>query len=167
MLVLLLLDMPVIRQHHVYTGCTSPATTNVVTIRILIMKLCRSPERSKSPVSSSSPSSSTSPSSHDVVVVVVVVAGSVVINNVVHVVVVGSWLNRVMDLGGLADASQCRFVCRERAGRGRCFVNIISIPPATQLPMLSPTALSLESQTHVYIPVHLKVQTRLVFRDGS
>ena len=110
------LDVTVICQHPVYTGCTSPATTNVVTIRILIMKLCRSPERLKSPLSSPSPSSSsTSPSSHViavvvVVVVVVVVAGSVVIINVVAVVVVGSWLNRVMDLGRLTDASQCRVV---------------------------------------------------------
>ena len=58
--------------------------------------------------SSSPSSSSTSPSSH--VIVVVVVAGSVVIINVVAVVVVGSWLNRVMDLGRLTDASQCRVV---------------------------------------------------------
>ena len=93
------LGVTVICQHPVYTGCTSPATTNAVTIRILIMKLCRSPERLKSPLSSSSPSSSTSPSSHAIVVVVVVVAGSVVISNVVAVVVVGSWLNRVMDFG--------------------------------------------------------------------
>jgi hypothetical protein len=104
------LDVTVICQHPVYTGCTSPATTNAVTIRILIMKLCRSPERLKSPLPSSSPSSSsTSPSSH-VIAVVVVVAGSVVIINVVAVVVVGSWLNRVMDLGRLTDASQCRVV---------------------------------------------------------
>ena len=77
------------------------------------MKLCRSPERLKSSLSSSaSSSSSASPSSHDiaVVVVVVVVAGSVVIIIVVAVVVVGSWLNRVMALGGLTDASQCRVV---------------------------------------------------------
>jgi hypothetical protein len=104
------LDVTVICQHPVYTGCTSPATTNAVTIRILIMKLCRSPERLKSPLPSSSPSSSsTSPSSH-VIAVVVVVAGSVVIINVVAVVVVGSWRNRVMDLGGWIDASQCRVV---------------------------------------------------------
>ena len=62
----------------------------------------------KSPLSSPSPSSSTSPSSH--AIAVVVVAGSVVISNVVAVVVVGSWLNRVMDLGRLTDASQCRVV---------------------------------------------------------
>ena len=59
--------------------------------------------------SSSPSSSSTSPSSH-VIAVVVVVAGSVVIINVVAVVVVGSWRNRVMDLGGWIDASQCRVV---------------------------------------------------------
>jgi hypothetical protein len=92
------LGVTVICQHPVYTGCTSPANTNAVTIRILIMKLCRSP----------SSSSSTSPSSH--VIAVVVVAGSVVIINGVAVVVVGSWLNRDMDLGRLTDASQCRVV---------------------------------------------------------
>ena len=95
-------------QHHVYTGCTNPTITNAVTIRILIMKLCRSPERLKSPLSSpASSSSSASPSSH-AIAVVVVVAGSVVIIIVVAGVVVGSWLNRVMELGGLTDASQCR-----------------------------------------------------------
>jgi hypothetical protein len=103
------LDVTVICQHPVYTGCTSPAITNVVTIRILIMKLCRSPERLKSSLSSSaSSSSSASPSSH--AIAVVVVAGSVVIIIVVAVVVVGSWLNRVMELGGLTDASQCRVI---------------------------------------------------------
>ena len=60
--------------------------------------------------SSSSSSSSPSPSSHAIAVVVVAVAGSAVITHVVAVVVVGSWLNRVMDLGGLTDASQCRVV---------------------------------------------------------
>ena len=91
------LDVTVIRQHPVYTGCTSPATTNDVTIRILIMKLCRSPERLKSPLSSSSPSSSsTSPPSH-AIVVVLVVAG-----------IVRVWLSRVSELGELTTASQCR-----------------------------------------------------------
>ena len=39
------MDITVICQHPVYTGGTRPAITNAVTIRILIMKLCRSPER--------------------------------------------------------------------------------------------------------------------------
>jgi len=33
------LDVTLICQHHVYTGCTSPAITNAVTIRILIKKV--------------------------------------------------------------------------------------------------------------------------------
>ena len=91
------LDVAVIRQHLVYTGCTSPATTNVVTIRILIMELCRSPERLKSSLPSSSPSSpSPSPPSH-VMVVVLVVAD-----------IVREWLIRVSELGELTTASQCR-----------------------------------------------------------
>ena len=61
-------------------------------------------------MSSSSPSSS-SPSQSSHTIAVVVVAGSVVITNDVAIVVFGSWLNRVMDLGGgLTDASQCRVV---------------------------------------------------------
>ena len=104
------LDVTVICQHPVYTGCTRPAITNVVTIRILIMKLCRSPERLKSSLSSSASSSSSSASPYSHAIAVVVVAGSVVIIIVVVVVVVGSWLNRVMELGGLTDASQCRVI---------------------------------------------------------
>ena len=90
------LGVAVIRQHLVYTGCTSPATTNAVTIRILIMELCRSPERLKSSLPSSSPSSSTSPPSH-VMVVVLVVAD-----------IVREWLIRVSELGELTTASQRR-----------------------------------------------------------
>ena len=33
--------------------------------------------------------------------------------------------------------------------------------------MLSPTAFSLESQTHVSLPVHLKAHTSFLFRVGS
>ena len=90
------------------TGCTRPAITNTA-IRIIIMRLCRSQERLKSSLSSpASSSSSTSPYSH--VFAVVVVVGSIVIIIVVAGVVVGSWLNRVMELGGLTDASQCRVI---------------------------------------------------------
>ena len=89
--------------------CPRPAITNTA-IRIIIMRLCRSPERLKSSLSSpASSSSSASPYSH-VFAVVVVVVGSIVIIIVVAGVVVGSWLNRVMELGGLTDASQCRVI---------------------------------------------------------
>ena len=89
------------------TGCTRPAITNTA-IRIIIMRLCRSQERLKSSLSSPASSSSASPYSH--VFAVVVVVGSIVIIIVVAGVVVGSWLNRVMELGGLTDASQCRVI---------------------------------------------------------
>ena len=56
---------------------------------------------------SSSLSSSPTPSSHASVVLVVFVVGGVVSIAVV-VVVVGEWLSRVREVGGLADASQCR-----------------------------------------------------------
>ena len=56
---------------------------------------------------SSSLSSSPTPSSHASAVLVVFVAGSVVVIIAV-VVVVGEWLSRVREVGGLADARQCR-----------------------------------------------------------
>ena len=70
-------------------------------------------------MSASSPlSSSPTPSLHaSVVVVVVCVAGIVVVGIAVVVLVVGVWLSRVMEAGGLADASHAvpRY-CRELAG---------------------------------------------------
>ena len=48
------------------------------------------------------------PSSHASAAVVIFVVGSVVVILVVVVVVVGVWLNRVREVGGLADAPQCR-----------------------------------------------------------
>ena len=76
-------------------------------------------------MSASSPlSSSPTPSLHASVVVVVVVAvvvvcvvGIVVVGIAVVVLVVGVWLSRVMEAGGLADASHAvpRY-CRKLAG---------------------------------------------------
>ena len=67
----------------------------------------------------SSLSSSQTSSSHAsaVVVVVVFVAGIVVVSIAVVVLVVGVWLSRVREAGGLADASHAvpRY-CRELAG---------------------------------------------------
>ena len=96
------LDVTLIWQFHVYTGCTSPAITTVVTICIPIWKPGRRPEIQQSPLSTlSSSSSSPSPSLHAIVVVVVVVVvvvdGIVVIGIDVIVVVVGVWFNRVSD----------------------------------------------------------------------
>jgi hypothetical protein len=48
------------------------------------------------------------PSSHASAAVVIFVVGSVVVILVVVVVVVGVWLSRVREVGGLADAPQCR-----------------------------------------------------------
>ena len=55
----------------------------------------------------SSFSSSPAPSSHASAVVVVFVAG-IFVAIIAVVVVVGVWLSRVREVGGLADASQCR-----------------------------------------------------------
>ena len=69
-------------------------------------------------MSASSPlSSSPTPSLHASVVVVVCVAGIVFVGIAVVVPVVGVWLSRVREAGGLADASHAvpRY-CRELAG---------------------------------------------------
>ena len=69
----------------------------------------RSLKRYKASLSTSSQlSSSPTQSSHASAAVVILVAGIGVVSSVVVVVVVGVWLSRVREVGGLADAPQCR-----------------------------------------------------------